>query len=201
MSKLLPENRGPENPSDRPAFTVSELGLVSATTTAAPKRRIDSLESWLEAFLLFMKFKLFFHPDLAVYLASYLDIVQGMALHRPVNVLLEYDRKFREIMSFPETDEKAWFFEDATLMSDVLRAFFVSIVVSKKRKVGEPLTCFKCGEPDHFADSCPRSLLHPTQPQMSRKRSLTRYAISVATRTTTHIAARCCFEDGSKGRR
>lgn len=151
MSKLLLENRGPDLAVDRPVFTVSKLGIVCASSAAAPKRRIDSFDSWHEAFYIFIEFKLFFHSDLAVHYTSCLDITgHGSA------VWLEYERKFRARMSFAKADEIAWFFEDAVVICDVLRSLHVSLFPPKKRKPGEPSVCYKCGKSDHFADSCSR---------------------------------------------
>lgn len=96
LSKLLLENRN-SNFSERTISVINDCGQICSSGTAASKRKTGSFESWLEAFLIFVHFRVFYRPKLAPNLSAYLDITGGMVLHRLFNVRCEYERCFENV--------------------------------------------------------------------------------------------------------
>lgn len=106
-----------------------------------------------------MRFRVFYHPRLATALAAYFDVIRGLALHWLLNMRLECDRRFRERLAYDEVDERAWFFEDASAMSEVERssrtAALAAVHFTKPTERTDGSFCYICLEPSHLANKCP----------------------------------------------
>lgn len=68
-----------------PSVSVAENGQLCALAVGAQRRKIDNFNAWLEVFALSARFKSFYHPDIAMALLAYQNIIQGMVLHLPLN--------------------------------------------------------------------------------------------------------------------
>lgn len=166
LSKLLLENQNSNN-SERASFSLNESGQLCSSSVTAHKRRFDSIDSWLEAYPIFMRFRMFYRPDLPAGLAAYLDIKRAMATHRPLNNWFKYDRCFRERIGHADADNRSWFCEDPFIMSEVLKKLPASgpnLGASPISPVFPPRPvfrlppghfCFICGELTHYAPACP----------------------------------------------
>lgn len=155
LAKLLRKNRGPNLATDRPVFTLNDSGQVSAGSSSSSRNCIDSFNSWLEAFLLYMKFMFFYHADHVVKLTAYVNAIRGMAVHRPLSVWLKYDRKFRERMRFSEAAKHGWCYEDLIILSEVLQGL-PTIAAKPPKRFDKPYCC-NYGDPNHNSPACPRS--------------------------------------------
>lgn len=65
---------------------VDDNGQVSVGAFSTNLGRIDSFNTWLKPFFLFMMFKFFYYPDFAVNLTACVDVARDMAVQRPPDV-------------------------------------------------------------------------------------------------------------------
>ncbi|XP_055342138.1 uncharacterized protein LOC129590789 [Paramacrobiotus metropolitanus] len=185
LHKLQPMHRGIDTSSEPSTYIADSEGKLIPAASTTSRRKIDSFNSWLEAFLIFIRYRIFHHPDLAPGFLAYIDIIRGLALTRPLLIWLDYDRRFRERMTFPDVNETAWFSEDSSIMADVLRSIptFPAVYQPPPQNLSftsslqlpphpnaafnpsakPPYGCFVCRDPNHYATFC----LQRAKPVMS----------------------------------
>ncbi|XP_055353283.1 uncharacterized protein LOC129599159 [Paramacrobiotus metropolitanus] len=166
LHKLLPVNRGVESVSDQPMYVPDNDGKLIPTTTVPNRRKIDTFNSWLDAFLLFARYRVYYHPSLALALFAYIDIIRGLSVSRPLLIWLEYDRRFRDKMSNRDISDNAWFVEDSSVIAEVMRTIPLSYTGPLFQKdvrsppppvsAKPPFGCYLCRSSEHYANVCPQ---------------------------------------------
>ncbi|XP_055334693.1 uncharacterized protein LOC129585836 [Paramacrobiotus metropolitanus] len=178
LHKLLPINRGIESVPENTMYVPDTDGKLIPTTAPSTRRKIDNFNSWLDAFLLFARFRVYFHADLALALFAYADIIRGLSLSRPLAIWMEYDRRFRDKMSNRDVPDFCWFTEDSTVMAEVLRAIplhsanplFRYAVAPAYTSFGKPpFGCYICRDPNHYATVCPQRRHSAELPSASQR--------------------------------
>ncbi|XP_055339370.1 uncharacterized protein LOC129588960 [Paramacrobiotus metropolitanus] len=179
LHKLLPINRGVESVSDQPSYVPDNDGKLIPTAAVSNRRKIDSFNSWLDAFLLFARYRVYFHPGLALALFAYIDIIRGLSLSRPLLIWLEYDRRFRDKMSNRDISDNAWFIEDSSVIAEVMRTIPLNSTGPPLQKdirspppsvsAKPPYGCYLCRSPDHYANWCPQRR-NPSEASTSAQR-------------------------------
>ncbi|XP_055357199.1 uncharacterized protein LOC129602230 [Paramacrobiotus metropolitanus] len=103
LHKVQPVHRGIDTSTEPSTYVADSEGKLIPAPSTISRRKIDGFNAWLEAFLIFVRYRIFHHPDLAPGFFAYIDIIRGLSLTRPLLIWLDYDRRFRERMTFPDS--------------------------------------------------------------------------------------------------
>ena len=103
LSALLPSRTafGQEASSARLRLVPDGEGgdSIVVTSTATPRRRVDNLASWLEAWSVYAAARIHASPRLAPQLLAYQSFISTAVQRYPVPAVLAYDASFRQLIA------------------------------------------------------------------------------------------------------
>ncbi|OWA52369.1 hypothetical protein BV898_16824 [Hypsibius exemplaris] len=150
FSDLLPTNRE------------LDQSLHSRKSDEIKRDQITSFLSWSRSFHVFAAYRSHYHPDLALPLWNYFDLIAQMAERDPITQWLTYDAKFRMYASRNIHDPNVWSSRHEKSYQETTPKLPVSMRLGQPTSPFIPRrfpfgTCFACGDPSHYENdpSCP----------------------------------------------
>ena len=138
-------------------------GMFSLSSVRSNKQKINNASSWLEAWNIFIRAMVHFHPELAPELLAYQETICGYQRMYPASSWLKYDTAFRMNLGIDKTLSWARFDEYA----------YNRFIRGSGNQTSKPkLKCFKCSSEDHLANACPNETFRPTLQNSFRSSSV-----------------------------
>ena len=147
-------------------FNPYEMGnnTLALTSMGQKKVKINSVASWLQAWNLFIRAMVFYHPKLAPELLMYQEYICGLQRNYPLTSWLRYDAAFRLSMSQNKNDPTVTW----SKINDY--AFNQFIRCSPHQNTASPKQqCFKCFQEGHYANNCPSMNFRPSNIQQQQR--------------------------------
>ena len=158
FNELLPSSL--YDPSQLSSFNLqifpSELGKNKESFPPAkcPTQRISDHSSWLEAWNMFIRASVHFHPYMAQELLAYQETVCTLQWNYPFHTWSKYDIAFR--LSIATNKSLSWAMNiNEYLFNKYIRCNATPTTVS----IPQP-RCFKCSTPGHYGNACPKQTYH-----------------------------------------
>eukprot|EP00112_Aurelia_sp_Birch-Aquarium-sp1_P007424 Seg1809.3 transcript_id=Seg1809.3/GoldUCD/mRNA.D3Y31 product="hypothetical protein" protein_id=Seg1809.3/GoldUCD/D3Y31 len=121
-----------------------EQETFSLAPKKRPSQRITNFSSWLEAWNIFVRVTIHYHPRLAADLLTYQENICQISRNYPFNAWQRYDTAFR--LNLALNKSLSWARTDSYSFDKFLR---------DSRAQQQPGLCFKCQLPGHLASDCP----------------------------------------------
>ena len=162
---------------------------LSLTQARRTTQKITNLVSWLDAWNIFIRAMVHFHPVLAQELLAYQESFCTFNHSYPFQACYKYDIAFR--MNIARNKHLSWARLDEYAFNKFLRC---------PQPVQHAITCFKCTSIGHFATNCPyqsssapkRNFRADTEPKQACCRHFNNYnRCMVPTCTWPHKCSRC----------
>ena len=128
-------------------------GMFSLSSVRSNKQKINNASTWLEAWNIFIRAMVHFHPELAPELLAYQETICGYQRMYPASSWLKYDTAFRMNLGIDKT--LSWARFDGYAYNRFIRG-------SGNQTSKPKLKCFKCSSEDHLANACPNETFRPT---------------------------------------
>ena len=119
---------------------------ISMSTTRNNQHKITSFSAWLEAWNIFIRGTVYFHPKMAQELLAYQEAISNYARIYPFEAWSQYDHAFRLKMAMNKSFSWAQ-------PNDYLRDKFLRL----PNKHNTHPVCFLCAAPGHYASNCPKN--------------------------------------------
>ncbi len=136
---------------------LAESGEATSVTSdpnpLAKKPKINSSATWLEAWNIFIRCMVNFHPELAHELLAYQELICSFHRQYPVTAWLRYDTAFRMNIGLNKT--LSWARLDDYAFNKFMRC-------STSQPSVAPI-CFQCNMSGHYANNCPNWSFRPYQ--------------------------------------
>ena len=167
LSTLLPNSlyENPTNDSIVQLFATEE-NLFSATqsvSSSLKKPKITTVAEWLEAWNIYIRGMVHFHPSLAPSMLAYQESICTLQRSYPFTSWYRYDVAFRLNIARSKSTNWDQFYDYA----------FNRFIRSAPTMQPKPIKCFKCLKEGHYANACPndnfrRQNAPPQQPKEDR---------------------------------
>ncbi len=123
---------------------------VALTATGNKKVKINSVASWMQAWNLYIRAMIFYHPILAPELLTYQDYICGLQRSYLLTSWLRYDAAFRLSISKRKDDPTtSWSEINDSAFNQFIRCPPPQIETPKKQQ------CFRCSGEGYYANNCP----------------------------------------------
>ena len=162
LTSLLPNSLYEVSPYSQYSLEVlpsSEQGAnssLSLTQTKRPSQKITTLINWIEAWNVYIRGMVHFHPHLAPELLAYQESFCSINKSYPFSARSRYDIAFR--MNMARKKHQSWAKLDEYAFNKFLRC---------APPVPSQVICYKCHTPGHFAGECQYGF----QPQWQQKQA------------------------------
>lgn len=149
LTSLLPNSLYEISPYSQYSLEVlpsSEQGAnssLSLTQTKRPSQKITTLINWIEAWNVYIRGMVHFHPYLAPELLAYQESFCSINKSYPFAACSRYDIAFR--MNMARNKHQSWAKLDEYAFNKFLRC---------APPVSSQVICYKCHTPGHFAGEC-----------------------------------------------
>ena len=117
---------------------------LSFASKNSRKRKITDFQSWLEAWNIFIRTMVFYHPELGPELLAYQECISTFQRRYPVSSWLRYDSAFR--MNIAMNKSLSWARHDEYAFNKFIRCPSVESMVK----------CYICSAESHLANVCPQ---------------------------------------------
>lgn len=144
----------------------NELGnnTVALTSSGNKKVKINSIASWMQAWNLYIRAMVFYHPRLAPELLMYQEYICGLQRSYPLTSWLRYDAAFRLSISQQKSDPNiSWSKINDYAFNQFIRCSPPQAISFQKQQ------CFKCSEEGHYANNCPNAPFRPSSYQQQQR--------------------------------
>ena len=122
---------------------------LSFASKNARKRKICDFKSWLEAWNIFIRTMVFYHPDLGPELLAYQECISTFQRRYPVSSWLRYDSAFR--MNIAMNKSLSWARHDEYAFNKFIRCPAIESLPK----------CYICSAENHLANTCPQKPFRP----------------------------------------
>ena len=138
-------------------FNPTEPGesVMAVSSPALNKVKINNAATWLQAWNIYIRGMIYFHPDLAPSMLSFQESTCNLQRHYLLTSWLGYDTAFR--MNIALDKNLSWNRFDECAYDQFVRC-------PQPDKMSSPnsgLKCYKFSAPGHYANQCPNESYHP----------------------------------------
>ena len=175
---------------------------VALSSSGNKKVKINSIASWMQAWNLFIRATVFYHPKMAPELLMYQEYMCRLQRSYPLTAWLRYDSAFRLAIAQNKNDPGvSW-----SKINDYAFNQFIRCAPPQDSTFKKQL-CFKCSQEGHYANNCPNETFRPPRSQQqsnfqANQSFTTPFTTSVkdlpylAAITTTTTSAKTCSAPG-----
>ena len=148
FNKLLPCALYDSSPTPNYLLQVQQgdqgEGSLSLTQTRRQTQKISGILSWIEAWNVYVRGMVHFHPHLATEMLAYQEAFCNLNKSYPFRACSQYDIAFR--MKMARNKAASWALTDDYAFNRFLRC---------APPVASQVTCYRCRVPGHLANACP----------------------------------------------